>query len=292
VTLSDMKPLSKVHWPYGLNAQHLAAPTDDVRQVLRVCGGVGLQLHLLTDAQLAQAVGLARELSLPACVHWSPWQERRVKTGTPAELIADVALFERQIAKVAATGIEVRAVFFDDERTSLAPDSMLHWRGCLYRIAKSAYPSASVEWYDYGGIRPANNDSGWGQTSHLLGVPTDAWAVSLYRPGELEIQRGAYRRTCAAAPAEMPVTPWISLGAGYRLATETYQTWLMHWPYESSYDALLGREINGIDWYSARPERFAPWKRARHVVLYPPPLDPRVPAWLDHFEAYAVGAQR
>lgn len=284
--LADLKPLRKIHWSFGLSYEQLAAPSDDLKQVLRICGGVSIASHYQTDTSLSQTVALATELRLPCAVVYSP----RAKLH-PDDMLAELSEFNDRMRKVASSGLDVRAVFFDDER-NIDIDCALPYRNALYRIAKHWFPSASVEWYEHGSCSPAATDTGWYDSRKALGdVLTDAWAVVLYRPGELGMQCEAYRRTCKAAPKDMPVTPWIALGAGFHPARDRYRVWVWDWNYPDYCDWWLGKQIHGGSWYSVRAERYAPWDRAKHVVLYPPICDPNVPGWLAHFTEYARGAQ-
>lgn len=291
MVLADLKPLRKQHYPWGLPFSWLAAPDDDLRHVLRLCGGAAVQVQYLNDGMLKRTADLCKELSIPLLVQFSPWSKNLVPTGTPLEMYEEVRRFCQWCDAVVKTGVDVRAVSFDDERYDLFPtaEPMLPYRRMLYDAARSYFPKATIEWYGHGAVRPAATDTGWSEPAYQLGrdLPTDCLSTSLYRPGELEVQRMTVRKTVAAAGGK-GVVVYLALGAGYKPEWDAFHKWTERWDYDLLNDRLFGRELNGIPWYSARPERYAPYDKVPYVVLYPPPAPG---AWLEHFKAYVEGAQ-
>jgi hypothetical protein len=79
------------------------------------------------------------------------------------------------------------------------------------------------------------------------------------------------------------------LASGYRRGLAKKQYWDFDWQYDIIYSYGIGAALN-IDWYGEDPERFAPYKRAKIVIFYPPAFDKRTPDWTRHFVAYVRGA--
>jgi hypothetical protein len=108
------------------------------------------------------------------------------------------------------------------------------------------------------------------------------------------------KRVAAGLPAKWcpnQVTPWISLGAGYKPptdATQTHYSYTIPWDYPIWYSWEFGRDINNATIRTASTS-FYQW--AKTVVFYPSPFDPRSPqrgdgmtTMLLHFIAYCRGA--
>ena len=172
-------------------------------------------------------------------------------------------------------------------------------------------PSVPVEFCDFGGAGRSDYgySSGWSTEEYFtLQENTSAYAVSLYTVQEIGYTREAYDRTVALATAHnaSTVTPWVSLGCGYRRGFDVMEsTYDFLWNYDYIYSWQLGSEINN-DWYGERPEQFAHWLHAGHVVFYPSIFDCRManvstsghaggpvspwPAGVHHFVAYVMGA--
>ena len=112
------------------------------------------------------------------------------------------------------------------------------------------------------------------------------------------------------------VTPWISLGAGYRrLANFTWgwgpggpkqevdlvtDEFSMAWDFDRVYSWQFGAELN-IPWFGepGREAMFAPWRHAEVVVFFPSVFDWRSTvagqdgkstAMMQHFVSYVRGA--
>jgi hypothetical protein len=103
--------------------------------------------------------------------------------------------------------------------------------------------------------------------------------------------RETFRRTCKLADelGIEDVTPYVALGAGYRRGITEFQHWDPDWSYDIVYSYMMGAELN-IKWYGDRPERFAPYNRAKVIVFYPSPFNGGTPDWARHFIAYVRGA--
>ena len=67
--------------------------------------------------------------------------------------------------------------------------------------------------------------------------------------------------------------------------------WAFNNDYDLTYSWLIGAQVND-PWYGDRPEAFAPWHSAKAVVFWPPPFDPQIPRWAEHFVSYVRGAHR
>lgn len=288
--LEGLKPLPKKHYPFGVPVSWLRAPDEDLKGVFRVCGGSGIQVQFLTEESLKRTVDLSKEVGVPMMVQFSPWSKDRVPNNEPAHMYGEVAFFASRCSMIKATGIDVPAVSIDDERYDLGnAEEMMPWRTALYRVAKTYFPNATVEWYAHGSVRPAATDTGWSEPAFTLGkdLPTDLYATSLYRPGELEVQRMTIRKSVAALPEGKKLVVYLALGAGYKPQWEAFHKWVDPWDYEPLLDKIFSREM-AVSWYWQRPERAFPGDKIAYVVLYPPPAKG---SWFTHFVAYAQGAQ-
>jgi hypothetical protein len=81
------------------------------------------------------------------------------------------------------------------------------------------------------------------------------------------------------------VTPWLSLGCGYRRTIDKHpgdgasagqQHWDFGYDYEVVHSWMLGREANN-PYYAKFPAKYARWSYAKRVVFYPCIFDGRVP---------------
>ena len=98
----------------------------------------------------------------------------------------------------------------------------------------------------------------------------------MYRYAKWGYTREGFNRTAARAQEHgQGVAPWVALGAGF---VRDMAFW--HWDYTYDFPVIfswkLGQELNQ-GWFSAdwrRRTRFADWRRAQEVVIYPSPFDP------------------
>lgn len=157
--------------------------------------------------------------------------------------------------------------------------------------AESIFPDARIEWYGRGMIQVAR-DNGWDKTPYWTGKEIKApLSCSLYTVPEIERTRETFHRTCKLADelGIEEVTPWVALAAGHRRGIKKSQYFDTDWSYDIIYSYLIGAELN-IRWYGDRPERFAPYNRAKVIIFYPQPFNKQTPDWGRHFIAYVRGA--
>jgi hypothetical protein len=159
--------------------------------------------------------------------------------------------------------------------------------------AKTIFTTARIEWFARR-VQPVRvqGKAGWAQTPTFTGKEIkSSLSIYLYSVPDLEQMREAYRRTCELADelGVEDVTPWVALGSGYREGLIKQHYFDLKWSYDVIYSYQLGAELN-TPWYSARPEKFASYDRAKVIIFWPPPLDERSPDWVRHFIAYVRGA--
>ena len=193
--------------------------------------------------------------------------------------------------------VEIGAITLDTERFHEKAgdkswnDGMCEALDAIHKKAQSIFPQARIEWYGRGINQSASNE-GWSKSNIWTGLEIkSSLSCSLYTIPEIERTRETFRKTCKLADklGISDVTPWVALGSGYRRHIKEFEKWHFDWDYDVIYSWMLGAELN-VDWYGERPERFAPYRRAKVVVFYPPPFDKRTPAWAKHFVAYVRGA--
>ena len=195
------------------------------------------------------------------------------------------------------TPVKVGAITLDIERYSAKPDNktwnkfMCNALDTIHSAAANIFPEARIEWYGRG-VKHDASVTGWSNSPYFTGQEIKpSLSCAIYSVPELELMRETFRRTARLADqmGVADVTPWIALASGYRRGKETFSYWDFDWSYDIVYSYLLGRELN-INWFGDRPERFAPYHRAKVIIFYPPPFDVRVPDWPRHFIAYVRGA--
>lgn len=148
------------------------------------------------------------------------------------------------------------------------------WSGC------------QIEWYARGSVQASASETGWTESDPMWGVPGSSSSVCLYRAWEPDQYRREFGWT-AGRNLFPDVTPWVALGCGYARKTVEFHVWRRDVRYDPVYSWMIGAEINQR-WFGDRPQRYAPWNRAKSVVFYPSPL--ATPTSRLHAVAYARGA--
>ena len=90
--LRSLPPLAIPHYTFSLPPTQLTAPSAELREVLRICGGLGIQVHFLTEERLTRTAELASALNLPVAVHYSPWT--KLRDNDPRGLLEEFAEFD------------------------------------------------------------------------------------------------------------------------------------------------------------------------------------------------------
>lgn len=289
--IEQLKTLPKPHYHWPHSSQYW--PGDDrVRDLMRVCGACSVSPDRQSDAHVRRQIDLAAELSVPVGIVYSPWMSHFKNSDDPSDegpkhtkalqkMFRDLSLV-RDLA--AERGLTVDVVAYDFELWNGATRKA----NAVYDLAKMLFQDAIVDWYGSGWKR-SNDPSGW-NISPLFDFTEkrDTLGCDLYAVGELDQTRETYRKTVQLADvhSQQIVTPWVALAAGYAPTFDGAQ-WSKSWDYDPMCSWQLGREINNR-WFGDRPERFAPWNRARHVIFYPQPWANG--DWEKHFVAYCLGA--
>jgi hypothetical protein len=308
-------------------------------------GLADLELRSLNaTARICEAVTAPRVAAgLPPAVvtlNFSPWYEK-FKGNDPnddgPQEKAELSYLESLLSGVTRdmkslhADVEVGAVLFDSEKFAATPANraaVIRKHDLVYNLTRKYLPHARIELYGRGTMGRSDNWNSycappqekcsvpaspwWMRTSYTLGERGESLAVSLYTAPELWEMRAIMAQTVALAREHNAsgqlsggVTPWISLGAGYR--REPNRTlgapdisYKMQWDFDRVYSWQLGAELN-IPWWGS-PEReamTAPWGVAQVVVLYPSAFNPdsaqagpanRSTIAMQHFVNYVRGA--
>ena len=318
--LSVLKPLPKVHYSWGWPAELLEDPNNKLTyQTARILNSVSISGPWVTMKQMRTAVyTCARinktnpEISLSIGINYSPFH-RELEPNVPPTYRGpsyqkELEMFKSRMETLKEwikkdnsfykSDVKVGAVLLDMERFHARSgdekwnEGMRDALDTIHNIALSIFPEARIEWYGRG-MRWVRDDPPWRRTPYFTGKEKlSSLSCSLYTIAEIEKTLERYRRTVNLADELKveDVTPWVSLAAGYRrgILKVNYE---LDWDYDIIYSYMMGRYIN-IPWYGVaeRADRFAPFNRAKLVVFYPPPFDPRTPHWGKHFIAYVRGA--
>ena len=317
VKLFALKPLPKVHysWPPSpkLSSQRLYEFAR-ITHSLCVSGDWAKQEHVDRCVYICARVNrTGPSIKTSLGVNFSPWHNRFGKNLPPTDrgptYWKEIHYFEEraqlvkqwieQSNKKYGSDVKIGAITFDSERFQKKAgnkawnEGMREALDAIHIKASSIFPGARIEWYERGMVQAAGGD-GWAETKYWTGKEIKApMSCSLYSIPEIERTRETFRRTVKLADQMgiSDVTPYVALAAGYRRGLKglSDQHWDFDWSYDIIYSYRMGAELN-IKWYGDRPERFAPYNRAKVVIFYPPPFDKRVPDWARHFIAYVRGA--
>ncbi len=317
--LAELKPLPKVHYYWPLLPE-LCNDRNSRRlyELARITHSLCVAGEWATAEQIDNCVYICARVNKtqPTIrsslgVNFSPWHRRFGKELPPTDrgptYHQEIRYFEERARLVKqwveqsnakyASDVNIGAITLDSERfhrksaDNAWNEGIREALDAIHTKAKSIFPDARIEWYGRGMIQVAGG-TGWDKTSYWTGKEIKApLSCSLYSVPEIERTRETFRRTCSLADqmSISDVTPWVALASGYRRGLVKSQYFDYDWSYDIIYSYQIGAELN-IKWYADRPERFAPYDRAKIVVFYPPPFDKRVPDWGRHFIAYARGA--
>jgi hypothetical protein len=319
VKLFALKPLPKVHyfWPI---APELLNDRNNRRlyELARITHSLCVSGEWVTKQQIDNCVYTCARVnrtgpSIKASlgVNFSPWHRKFGKKLPPTdrgptyreeiyyfeERMRSVRQWLEQSNKKYKSNVKIGAITLDSERfqkkaaDKVWNEGMREALDAIHIKARSILPGARIEWYGRGMLQVSRGD-GWDKTPYWTGKEIKGpLSCSLYTVPEIERTRETFHRTCKLADQMgiSDVTPWVALAAGYRRGLTKSRYWDKDWSYDIMYSYLIGAELN-IKWYGDRPERFAPYNRAKVIVFYPPPFDKRAQDWAKHFIAYVRGA--
>ncbi|MFZ0034820.1 MAG: hypothetical protein WAK60_07525 [Sedimentisphaerales bacterium] len=316
--LSALKPLPKVHYSWTPPPKLLEDRNNQrLYELARIMHSLSLSGIWATKQQVDNCVYTCARLNRTEpsirsslAFNFSPWHSKFDKNLPPTDRGAsyeeEIRFFEERAKLVSDwvaqsnenyhSDVKISAILLDCERFHVLPDNE-KWNEAIrenldiiHTKTQAIFPEARIEWYGRGMIQVAN-DKVWDKTGYWTGKEIKApLSCSFYTVPEIESMRERFSRTCKLADQMgiSDVTPYVALAAGYRRGLDgTYFDF--NWSYDIIYSYLIGAELN-IKWYGDRPERFAPYNRAKVVSFYPPPFDERSPDWAIYFIAYVRGA--
>jgi hypothetical protein len=316
--LFALKPLPKVHY-YGTPPPKLLEDRNNQRlyELARITHSLSLSGIWATKQQIDNCVYICARVNktnpviqASLGINFSPWHIKFDKNLPPTDRGAsyweEIRFFEERARLVSDwvaqsnesyhSNVKISAILFDCERFHVLQDNE-KWNEAIrenldiiHTKAQSIFPEARIEWYGRGMVQVAN-DKVWDKTGYWTGREIKApLSCSFYTVPEIESMREEFRRTCKLADQMgiSDVTPYVALAAGYRQGLDG-PYFDFDWSYDIIYSYLIGAELN-IKWYGDRPERFAPYNRAKVVSFCPPPFDNRSPDWAIYFIAYVRGA--
>lgn len=318
--LSTLKPLQKVHYSYTLLGSNLMNERDSrlLYEYTRITHALTPPGEWVNQKQLDNCIYTCARINktnpkIPASIGagFSPWASRFGKNLPPTDrgptYNAELQHFSQRLQlikkwlaqsnKKYGSNVKLTAIVMDCERFSMRKgddkwnEGMREALDAIHLLAKAVFPKARIEWYGRGITRSAGK-TGWDRTKYFTGKEIKApLSCSLYTLPELQRMRETFRRTCELADelGIEDVTPYVALGAGYRRGLTKMQYWDPDWHYDIIYSQIMGSELNN-KWHGDRPDRYAPYNRAKVVVFYPPPFRTKTPNWAIHFIAYVRGA--
>ena len=274
-------------------------------------------------------------------VNFSPWYEKfkgnNASDVGPQEK-AELTYYNTLLSNLSRemntlnTTITVGAFLLDSEKFAATPANhlaVIRKHDLIYNLTKRYFPAARIELYGRGTMVRADSwpaycathqgckvpaDPWWMRTSYTLQERGESLAISVYTVPEIWEMRAIMIHTVALARQHNAsgqlrggVTPWISLGAGYRrIANHTHTHTHMgtyiyqYWDFDKVYSWQLGAELNRPWWGSPdRAAMTAPWGVAQVVCLFPSVFDPgssqagpnnRSTVMMQHFVNYVRGA--
>ena len=280
-------------------------------------------------------------------VNYSPWQHIYKSKSDPrdeskeaaerARLFTNAPRFLGYVAeanRVLKTKVKIGLVMLDSETFTWNESSPHSWVDALTRKHEQAYnwtqelfPGVRLMYFGYGmsywrpSTAPADETACFSLAQPpKRGFCTSAafsykesfgadvpFAVSLYEPGEPQLERDQFNTTVSAAWARgvQSVVPYIALGCGWvspgfvfnRVGTMTHHGSFANFlDYDQRYSAQLGRQVNRPEYASSD---FGEWQAAEMAIFYPSPLDVHGKAsaitngsthYMDHLLAFVHGA--
>ena len=220
---------------------------------------------------ICEATAAARKAAgLPRAVIsalYSPWERiGSDPTVTGAAEQAELAAYRQLLTGlhkwVGGDPAVVGAVLLDQEAFSLVCpgnsgcDALTRKNDLIFNLTRSIFPGVRIEMYDRGAVSstdrwdhfcgeatgcsvPDAYDRPYHYTLQELG---SSFGASLYQLPEIWHQRTLFRQTVAAAQRHntsgqtMSVTPWLSLGAGYRRNANFTKPHLVEYEYSMAWD--------------------------------------------------------
>lgn len=317
--LRQLKPLPKVHYSWGLRGDLLDSPYSRlIYELARITHAVSVSGRWVTQQQMANAVYICAKVNkakpkIPCtmAINLSPWHHKFGKDLPPTDRgssyyseiayvtthLKNIKQWVEEANKKYGSEVAVGALLFDCERFQVKEgnakgnEAIRYALDTMHKKGQEIFPNARIEWYGRGFHR-VQGGSGWARGKGWTGKEIKApLSCSLYRVLEIELTRETFRRTGKLADelGIEEVTPWVALASGVRRGIKPSWQWKHDWDYDLVYSYIIGSELNH-PWYGARPERFAPYNRAKIVIFYPAPFDIRTPHWGKHFIAYVRGA--
>lgn len=317
--LFALKPLPKVHyfWP---PAREFLENRENRRvyELARITHSLCISGEWATQKEVDNCVYICARVNKtkPAIkaslgINFSPWHRRFDRKLPPTDrgptYWKEIVYFEQRAEllkkriedsnKKYDSDVKIGAITLDCERfvakkgNKAWNEGMREALDAIHIKARAIFPDSRIEWYGRGMIKVSRGD-GWGKFPYWTGneIKTSL-SCSLYSVPAFELMRETFRRTCKLADelSVEDVTPWVALASGYRRGLVKSRYWDRTWSYDIIYSYKIGAELN-IKWYGDRPERFAPYNRAKVIVFYPPPFGRKTPDWARHFIAYVRGA--
>lgn len=316
--LFDLKPLPKVHYSWGLGGQLKGGDERILYELARITHSLSIAGEWGGEDKIEKCVYICARVNksnpkIPCSigVNYSPWHRKFGKDLPPtdrgATYYAELDYFNDRMRKVKGwvaranakykSDVKVGAVLLDSERFHVRANDKTWNEGIRQALdeihirAVSIFPKARIVWYGRG-VAHIEGGNGWAKTNLFTGKEIkSSLSCSIYIVPEVERMQETYRRTAKLAD-EMGienVMPWVALASGYKRGLKKTFYWESNWDYDLIYSYKIGAALN-VSWYAARPERFAPYNRAKVIAFYPAPFDVRAPAWGKHFIAYVRGA--
>ena len=280
-------------------------------------------------------------------VNYSPWQHIYESKSDPRDeskeaaertrLFTNAPRFLKYVAEAnrqLGSDVKVGLVMLDSETFSWNATSPTSWVDALTRKHELAYnwtqelfPGVRVMYFGFGMsyFRPSRGPADNTACFSLAQPPRRGFctstafsyterfaadmpfAVSLYEPGEPQLERDQFNTTVSAAWARgvNSVVPYIALGCGWvspgfvfdNTGTMTHHgSFAKFLEYDDQYSAQLGRQVNRPEYASSD---FGEWQAAEMGIFYPSPLDVRGKAsakttgsthYMDHLLAFIHGA--
>jgi hypothetical protein len=336
--LQAIPPLPKPHHYAPSVISHLPEWREYQREIVRITrssGVAGAYSETPTRRAIEAAVeaNLAEPAALPTMLHmyWGPWLVEHI--GQPHPVTDFGPLYVQGLDRMRTTftnqkawidqanldygsNIQVGRVFLEIELWPIPNGGDPAWEAALlrrheecYDLVKSIFPDASVVWYNRGAIYeggPPNGLIAYGPKRLFTGAERgDACSTSLYRIGvgpqsTLEAMRRTIENVDNIYGADVPVIPFIALGAGYHFTIEDYlrRVWGRVWDYDLVHSYKLGLFVNDPIYGEVQGNVIlgADWSRVPAVMIYPELIDHKTSEQtnlnvrLRHFIAYCCGA--